>query len=159
MEPKHPLYEAKPGEFYAIELPDGSFGYVRIHRGSALGVLPARSTHLLTSTAQLLTCEPQHYFEFMAPNDDSTRMVRIGSRHFFDPADFSTGFAPPRWIAPSIFKGFYQILERGERRRAEQAETIGLQRRETVTPTKLRDFVVTLQPELHLLESNATGNA
>jgi len=141
----HPLYRAKAGDFYAVSVREGLYGYVRIFGGCSLGVMPKLTQGIVKGIRVIMSLKPRWYFEFLSPSDDPTEMLRIGNIPFIDENDQwpPDRFEPPR--LPIIT--YYRIISKGEYRRVDQREAAGLQERKTVTPTRLKEFILTLEKQ------------
>jgi hypothetical protein len=135
---KHILDQAKLGDVYAIRLPSGEHGYVRIYQGKCFGVLPVISTGLVSGPDRLKAQDAKWFFEYATQTSDQTGVTRIGTIPFADP---ESAWPPPRMIPPDIFKGYFQIKQRGQQRRATEAEAQGLQRAQMATPGWVAGFI------------------
>jgi hypothetical protein len=141
---KHPLLNAKKGEVYSVFLNQKSFCYVRIFRGSSLGVIPVITEALLSEFSPLRSVPPKWFFIYMAPNEDPTDMVRIGEYPLEGPDD---AWPPPCYWPPSIIHSDYIIEHQGMRRSATKEETIGMSRCTRITPAELRNFIISKRDE------------
>lgn len=129
---------SKLGDMFAIALHAGEYGYARRYRGSSIGVIPVISAGIVDGLEKLTTSTPRWYFNFVVPLSDDIALIKIGEIRF---ENVDEAWPPPRFIPPDIFKNFFQILERGQRRRATEAEAKGLQQVKTLTPESLREFI------------------
>jgi len=145
---KHPLAGAKEGKIFALEVAQNLYGYVRIYRGSSLGLLPVTTEHLLESVEALRGIEAKWFFFFAAPPDDATQMFPLGNISFDHPEEAEP---PPCYDPPDAFQGYYRIYQHGMFRRAEQAEVGNLERCKGTSPAKLRDFILSNISQFHSL--------
>ena len=106
---------------------------------------PKLTLGVITDIRLIMLLKPRWYFDFLAPSDDPTEMVRIGNIPFIDENEQwpPNRFEPP-WM-PIIT--YYRIVSKGEHRRAEQHETLGLQEAKTKTPALLQEFILTLEKQ------------
>lgn len=137
-------HDFKLGDVFAIALESGKYGYACLYRGRCVGVVPVISEGLVDKPEDLTTRTPKWYFNFGVSPSDTTEVVKIGEVQF---KNMDEGWPPPRFIPADIFQNFFEIIERGQRRRATEAESLGLQRVRTASPESLRRFISNHQGE------------
>jgi hypothetical protein len=147
---KHPLAGAKQGKVFGIDLGNGSYGYLRIFRGSSLGVLPIITDKLFGNVEPLRDLTPESFFFFAAPPDDPTEMTLIGEIPF---PDQEHAEPPPCFSAPDKFQSHYRIYHRGIYREGTEADVAGMAPCRRASPAKLREFILSKAAQFAKLRS------
>lgn len=132
----HPLSRATEAQVLAVRFGVEQWGFVRIFRGSALGIWDKWATGPIAVPVKLEETPEKWFCHYLSPKVEETEVIEIGVLPF---ASDEQSWAPPCFYAPDIFQNHYRIYNRGMFRVASAEEVVGINPCERMAPAQLAE--------------------
>ena len=148
----HPLSRAKEAQVLAVKFGMDQWGFIRILRGSALGIWNKWTTAPVEIPANI-TERPEKWFcHYLSPKTDDTEMIELGVLPFDSDEQL---WAPPCFYPPDVFQNHYRIYFRGLFREANMNDVVSILRCERLEPVQLVERLRSLYSDGLLVQAPA----
>jgi hypothetical protein len=146
----HPLVKAKESQVLAVRFGIDQWGFIRIHRGSDLGIWNVWTKHPVAIPDDISENPEKWFCHYLSPNQDDTEMINLGSLPF---ASDEEAWAPMCFVPPDFCNNHYRFYFRGMYRNGSKDDIEGIQPCERLTPAKLASRLRELCSDGRLVES------